>query len=169
MDFYEIITWAVIIYAVIYTGTKVIFSVVSLAQIRAYTKKYPHISTEEEVRSIVKTKGRSLPLISVIAPAYNEGPIIVESVKSFLNQSYPNTEVIVSSDGGTDDTLDQLIQYFELFEVDFKGKESENIFHQPVKRYFKSKRFDITTCASKPNTTPQSPQITCHQDSIPLQ
>lgn len=151
MDIYEIITWAVIIYAVIYTGTKVIFSVVSLAQIRLYTKKYPHIATEEEVRTIVKEKHRELPLISIIAPAYNEGPLIVESVKSFLNQSYPNTEVIVSSDGGTDDTLDQLIDFFDLYEVDYKGKESENVFHQPVKRYLKSKKFDNLIVIDKEN------------------
>jgi len=151
MDAYEIITLVVIIYAVIYTGTKVIFSVISLVQIRLYTKKYPHISTEEEVRSIVKAKSRDLPLISIIAPAFNEAPIIIESVKSFLNQSYPNTEVIVSSDGGTDGTLEKLIEYFQLFEVDFKGRESDNIIHQPVKRYFKCQKFRNLIVIDKEN------------------
>jgi cellulose synthase/poly-beta-1,6-N-acetylglucosamine synthase-like glycosyltransferase len=111
-----------------------------LAQIRLYTRNYPHVANEEELRNIVKSKNRNLPLISIIAPAYNEGPLIIESVKSFLNQSYPNTEVIVSSDGSTDDTLEKMIEYFELYDVDFKGKESELINHQPIKRYFKSKK-----------------------------
>ncbi len=52
--------------------------------------------------------------ISIIAPAFNESNTIVESVRSLLAIEYPNFEVIVVNDGSTDDTLDQLIQAFQL-------------------------------------------------------
>lgn len=55
-----------------------------------------------------------IPPISVIAPAYNEGPTVVASAESLLSLRYPNFQVIVVNDGSTDDTLDRLIASFEL-------------------------------------------------------
>lgn len=55
-----------------------------------------------------------LPSISIIAPAYNEEKSIVESVTSLLNLKYPTYEVIVVNDGSKDQTIDVLIQHFDL-------------------------------------------------------
>jgi poly-beta-1,6 N-acetyl-D-glucosamine synthase len=44
------------------------------------------------------------PLVTVILPAYNEGPVIEASIHSAMKQNYPNYEVIVVNDGSTDDT-----------------------------------------------------------------
>jgi teichuronic acid biosynthesis glycosyltransferase TuaG len=43
-------------------------------------------------------------LISVIVPTYNRSKLLLECVYSILNQSYNNLEVIIVSDGSTDDT-----------------------------------------------------------------
>ncbi|MDD3670018.1 MAG: glycosyltransferase [Sphaerochaetaceae bacterium] len=59
------------------------------------------------------TKGM-LPSISIIAPAYNEMVNIVESTNSLLNQYYPDFELIVVNDGSKDDTLNTLINYYNL-------------------------------------------------------
>lgn len=45
-------------------------------------------------------------LISVIMPVYNVEKYVAESIKSVLNQSYKNLELIIVDDGGTDKSLD---------------------------------------------------------------
>lgn len=58
--------------------------------------------------------GRALPGVSIILPAYNEEAIIVQSVKSALEQDYPNLEVIVVNDGSTDRTVDALAEAYGM-------------------------------------------------------
>jgi cellulose synthase/poly-beta-1,6-N-acetylglucosamine synthase-like glycosyltransferase len=59
----------------------------------------------------------ALPPISVLMPAYNMEPNIVESVRAQLTLRYPHHEVIVINDGSKDGTLDRLRTEFGLYEV----------------------------------------------------
>ena len=52
--------------------------------------------------------------VSVVAPVYNEAPVVVRSVRSFLHVRYPQHEVIDVNDGSTDDTLQRLVEAFAL-------------------------------------------------------
>jgi cellulose synthase/poly-beta-1,6-N-acetylglucosamine synthase-like glycosyltransferase len=54
------------------------------------------------------------PPISIVIPAYNEEPVIVNSVSTALEVTYPEFEIIVVNDGSTDRTLRKLIETFEL-------------------------------------------------------
>lgn len=46
-----------------------------------------------------------LPPISVLVPAYNEGSVLDDALRSLMALDYPEYEVIVIDDGSTDDTL----------------------------------------------------------------
>lgn len=153
---FNILLKITLIYAILYSSSKIIFSLLSLVQIKKYTNQYDHIASKEEVEEYVsrtrKDKNRILPKVSIVSPAYNEGVLIKDTALSFLNQSYPETEVIISSDGGTDGTLEILIEEFSLFEV--PGSEfthSGKISHKPIKRYFRSKKFNNLIVLDKVN------------------
>ena len=46
-----------------------------------------------------------LPPVSVIVPAYNEGPVLERAIQSLLRLDYPEYEVLIIDDGSPDDTL----------------------------------------------------------------
>ncbi|WP_112182164.1 MULTISPECIES: glycosyltransferase [Paraliobacillus] len=61
------------------------------------------------------------PLISIIMPTYNRGDVLDQSIKSVLEQSYTNWELLICDDGSTDNTektiakyMDSRIRYFKL-------------------------------------------------------
>ncbi len=55
------------------------------------------------------------PPVSILAPAYNEEPTVVESVKSLLKLNYGKYEVVVINDGSKDGTLERLITEFQMY------------------------------------------------------
>lgn len=51
------------------------------------------------------------PLISVIMPVYNESLYIKDAIKSILNQSYQDFELLIIDDASTDNTVDIINQF----------------------------------------------------------
>ncbi len=138
MKLLDILGYIALTYAVLYTGSKVIFSILSLLEIKIYFWRYDHIIEQDELNQHLQRNHHELPLVSIISPAYNEGVVILDTVTSFLEQSYQKKEVIVCSDGGTDGTLEKLIEHFELVEVEDDFVHSPSITHKEVKRYMRS-------------------------------
>lgn len=56
------------------------------------------------------------PLISVVIPAYNEGPYIKECINSVLSSDYPKEklQILIIDDGSTDDTY-KIAKEFEIY------------------------------------------------------
>lgn len=52
-----------------------------------------------------------IPRVSVVIPTYNYAQYVGLAVKSVLDQSYPDIEIIVVDDGSTDKTREVLIPY----------------------------------------------------------
>lgn len=50
-------------------------------------------------------------LVSIVVPTYNRADILIETLNSILKQSYKKIEIIVVSDGSTDDTSKRLKQF----------------------------------------------------------
>jgi cellulose synthase/poly-beta-1,6-N-acetylglucosamine synthase-like glycosyltransferase len=95
-----------------------------------------HLNNKYFIPNNVILKSNYLPGVSVVAPAFNEGPNVVYNVKSLLSLSYPKYQVVLVNDGSTDDTLQKLIEEFELVKVDFYYQEK--IKTQPVRGHYKS-------------------------------
>lgn len=50
-------------------------------------------------------------LISIIIPTYNSGKYLNECLKSIVNQSYKNIEIVIIDDGSTDNSVDIINNY----------------------------------------------------------
>ena len=50
------------------------------------------------------TSEESTPLISILIPVFNRQEIVVQTIESALNQTYPNVEVVIVDNCSTDDT-----------------------------------------------------------------
>ena len=58
------------------------------------------------------------PGITIIAPAYNEALTIVENIRSLLSLQYVDYEVMVVNDGSKDNTLNKMIEAYDLVKVE---------------------------------------------------
>ncbi len=78
----------------------------------------------------------SFPFVSVIIPNYNHAEFLDQRIKSVLNQTYINFEVIVLDDNSTDESLDIINKYKELRRVKrviVNPDNSGSVFKQWVK------------------------------------
>ena len=117
-------------YSIIYLLFYTLLAVFSFIEIRKYYESKNFLHKDVLIRSN-DTLG-----VSIVAPAFNEGKTIVYNVKSLLSQEYPKFEIIIINDGSTDDTLEKLIQEFDLVKVDFFYVEK--IITKPVKGHYRS-------------------------------
>lgn len=112
-----------------------------------HLRKYQGAITFAEFDRISKSD-LSLP-VSVIVPARNEAPIIVNTVENVLKLNYPHHEVIVVDDGSTDDTVAVLRDHFGLRQVDKHGRK--RIDTRKVAAVYESDDFPNLVVVSKEN------------------
>ncbi|MEO9871255.1 glycosyltransferase family 2 protein [Ekhidna sp.] len=109
--FSEILDGFFISFSISIASCYLILATVSFFALRRYMKR----NSLTTFRRLVGYK--LAPSVSLIAPAYNEGPTIIENIKSMLSLEYNNYNVIVVNDGSKDDTLTKVIKAFDLVRV----------------------------------------------------
>ena len=90
-----------------------------------------------------------MPGISILVPAYNEAPIIVDTVQALLQLNYPTTEVIVINDGSEDETLKRLVEAFHLEQIE--AQLPYEIPSEPINRVYRSTQHEDLVVVDKEN------------------
>ena len=121
----------IIAYFLLMNGVNAVLLVLSTIELgRARSLRWP------ELDNILLSQD-STPPISIIAPAYNEEPTIVDSVRAFLHLEYPNFSVIVVNDGSKDGTMERLRERFQLERV--KNVYRREFDTKPVRGVYRSR------------------------------
>lgn len=64
------------------------------------------------------------PQISIVTPSYNQGNFIEETIKSVLEQGYPNLEYLIFDGASSDNTVDILAKYDQF--IDYWVSEKDD-------------------------------------------
>ena len=87
--------------------------------------------------------------ITLLVPAYNEQSTLAASIRSLLQLSYPQYEILVINDGSTDDTLAALQREFSL--VPFPETYRTRLPTKPVRGIYHSTVFPNLRVIDKEN------------------
>ncbi|WP_426064806.1 glycosyltransferase family 2 protein [Flavobacterium sp. DSP2-3-1] len=109
----EVIHYLFFIYSIAAIGSYLLLAAISGVETVEYKRKNSFVNYKEIMSSNIS------PSISIIAPAYNESLNIVENVRSLLSNHYVNYNVIIVNDGSKDDSLEKLIEVYDLVLVDY--------------------------------------------------
>lgn len=79
----------------------------------------------------------SAPLVSIVIPCFNVENYIEDCLKSILKQTYLNKEVLMIDDGSTDNTLDKIQQFIDVYSgaggyIEFLGRRTKVLPRQEI-------------------------------------
>ena len=103
--------WFVLGYFLALNSSYLVLLVLASLEFARHLRRLPFAGYDEAYASPL-----TLP-VSVIVPAHDEGPGIVDAVRAMLSLRYPEFEILVVDDGSTDDTFARLVEAFDLVEV----------------------------------------------------
>jgi cellulose synthase/poly-beta-1,6-N-acetylglucosamine synthase-like glycosyltransferase len=99
-------------YLLVITFVYTVLMVVGWRAINDYVRRRPLRDYD-----FVGSSPMTLP-VSILAPAYNEAPVIAAALRALLGSQFLQFEIVVVNDGSTDATLAVLTQEFDLVAVD---------------------------------------------------
>nr|WP_064093875.1 glycosyltransferase [Rossellomorea aquimaris] len=103
-----VLSWIFIGYMSMVFLFYIVMFIISAKQLRSQyelNSKEPY----EDIENSIDTKP-----ITIIVPAYNEEVGIYNSVRSLLSVNYPQFEIVVVNDGSKDNTVNVMIENFEM-------------------------------------------------------
>jgi cellulose synthase/poly-beta-1,6-N-acetylglucosamine synthase-like glycosyltransferase len=122
----------VVAYFLVLNLSYMVLLVLGWLGVSRYVRHRPFEAFDEAVASEL-----TQPL-TIIVPAYNEEPVIVESLTAMLATRYPRFEVVLANDGSKDGTLERLR---EAFELEPSGRVPRaRLESQPVRGVYASRR-----------------------------
>ncbi|MES2701256.1 MAG: glycosyltransferase [Bacteroidota bacterium] len=127
-----LLTYGIFLYACTLLSAYMIIGIASIGEAR----KYMYRNAFTDFRLLVSSP--HAPSVSILAPAYNEGANITENVRSLLSLYYSNLEVIIINDGSKDDTLQKMIDAYQLEKIDYHVQY--RIHSKEVRGVYKSRK-----------------------------
>ena len=106
-EYIQIFEWVFLIYFIILNLGYISLNFIALLYINRYVNVMSSHSTPSSM-------GGLEPPVSILVPAYYEEAGIVASVHAMLQLHYPEFEILVVNDGSADNTLQVLIDEFDL-------------------------------------------------------
>jgi len=108
-----VVTYGIFLYACTLILSYLVIGIMSIGE----SKKYIHKNDFTDLRILVSSP--HAPSLSILAPAYNEGATVIQNVRSLLSLYYSNLEVVIINDGSKDDSLQKLIDAYDLEKIDY--------------------------------------------------
>lgn len=127
----ELVGIIVLLYSFAIVSSYLVMTVLSALELRDHQRKNKFADYLDIITSPVS------PSVSIIAPAYNEGMTIVQNARSLLSLHYSKYEVIIVNDGSKDDSVQRMIESFDLVKTNYAYYPS--IESMPVRAIYKSK------------------------------
>lgn len=123
--------WLFLLYLLGLTAGYLMLDVVAAIHLRRYME-------ERSLNSLPHGYTGFEPQITLLVPAFNEEATIATTVKSLLQLSYSEFEIVVINDGSKDNTLDVLIKEFglipfpEAYDARLATKPIRTVYHAPA-------------------------------------
>ncbi|MDH5640327.1 MAG: glycosyltransferase family 2 protein [Nitrospira sp.] len=121
--------WVFLLYLLGLTGGYLMLDIIAAVHLRGYME-------ERALASLPHGLTGFEPQISLLMPAYNEEATIAVSIRSLLQLSYSEFEIIVINDGSRDRTLDALISEFDL--IPFPEAYDTRLDTKPIRAIYHS-------------------------------
>lgn len=125
--FISLSEWLFLLYLLGLTAGYLMLDVVAAIHLRRYME-------ERSLNSLPHGYTGFEPQITLLVPAFNEEATIVTTVKSLLQLSYSEFEIVVINDGSKDKTLDVLIKEFGL--IPFPEAYDARLATQPIRTIY---------------------------------
>jgi cellulose synthase/poly-beta-1,6-N-acetylglucosamine synthase-like glycosyltransferase len=147
--FIEHLFWVHLFLGLVF-GIGVLQNLISAIQLpAAFLEMRQHTQAEDSETNWQILISEEVMPMSILVPAYNEAQTIVSNIRSMLFLQFPDLEIIVANDGSTDQTLQVLIDAFDLKPI--TRAHELTVPHAPIRGIYGSPAFPQLVVIDKEN------------------